>query len=75
MCIRDRGAGRPALCLPGVYSLSAYSLEEVVARDFILDERPDVIVAVVDAANLERNLYPVSYTHLDVYKRQRLVRG
>ena len=45
--------------LPGVYSLSAYSLEEVVARDFILDERPDVIVAVVDAANLERNLYLV----------------
>lgn len=45
--------------LPGAYSLSAYSLEEVVARDFILDERPDVVVAVVDAANLERNLYLV----------------
>jgi len=45
--------------LPGAYSLSAYSLEEVVARDFILDERPDVVLAVVDAANLERNLYLV----------------
>ena len=45
--------------LPGTYSLSAYSLEEVVARDFILNERPDVIATVVDAANLERNLYLV----------------
>jgi ferrous iron transport protein B len=45
--------------LPGTYSLSAFSLEEVVARDYIIDERPDVIVAVVDAANLERNLYLV----------------
>jgi len=45
--------------LPGAYSLSAYSLEEVVTRDFLLDGDPDVIVAVVDAANLERNLYLV----------------
>jgi len=45
--------------LPGAYSLSAYSLEEVITRDFILDARPDVVVAVVDAANLERNLYLV----------------
>jgi ferrous iron transport protein B len=45
--------------LPGTYSLSAFSLEEVVARNYIIDERPDVIVAVVDAANLERNLYLV----------------
>jgi ferrous iron transport protein B len=43
--------------LPGAYSLSAYTLEEIVARDFLLEERPDVVVAVVDAANLERNLY------------------
>ena len=43
--------------LPGVYSLTAYSLDEVVARDFIVDEHPDVIVDVVDASNLERNLY------------------
>jgi len=43
--------------LPGTYSLSAYSLEEVIARDFIVDEKPDVVIDVVDAANLERNLY------------------
>lgn len=43
--------------LPGTYSLTAYSLEELVARNYILDERPDVVVDVVDAANLERNLY------------------
>lgn len=45
--------------LPGTYSLSAYTLEEIVARDFLLEERPDVVVAVVDATNLERNLYLV----------------
>ena len=43
--------------LPGTYSLTAYSAEEVVTRNFIIDERPDVVVDVVDAANLERNLY------------------
>lgn len=43
--------------LPGTYSLTAYSLEEVVARDFITSSDPDVIVDVVDASNLERNLY------------------
>ena len=43
--------------LPGTYSLTAYSLEELVARDFIVRERPQVVVDVVDAANLERNLY------------------
>ena len=43
--------------LPGVYSLTAYSLDEVVARNFIVDAKPDVIVDVVDASNLERNLY------------------
>jgi ferrous iron transport protein B len=43
--------------LPGAYSLSAYTLEESIARDFLLEERPDAIVTVVDAANLERNLY------------------
>jgi len=46
--------------LPGTYSLSAYSLDEKIARDFILDERPDVIVQVVDSANLERNMYLTS---------------
>ncbi len=43
--------------LPGVYSLTAYSLDEVIARDFIVDEKPDVVVDIVDASNLERNLY------------------
>ncbi len=43
--------------LPGTYSLTAYSLDEVVARDFILDEKPDVIVDVLDSTNLDRNLY------------------
>ena len=43
--------------LPGTYSLTAYSLEEVVARNYVIDEQPDVIIDVVDASNLERNLY------------------
>jgi len=43
--------------LPGTYSLSAYSLEEIVARDFVIREKPDLIVDVLDSTNLERNLY------------------
>ena len=43
--------------LPGIYSLSPYTLEEVVARNFILEEHPDVIVNIIDGTNLERNLY------------------
>lgn len=43
--------------LPGIYSLSPYSLEEVVARDYLINERPDVILNIVDGTNLERNLY------------------
>ena len=43
--------------LPGTYSLTAYSIEEIVARDFIIHEQPDVIVDIVDGSNLERNLY------------------
>lgn len=43
--------------LPGAYSLTAYSPEEVIAREFILQQRPALVVNVVDAANLERNLY------------------
>nr|MBC7245961.1 ferrous iron transport protein B [Chloroflexota bacterium] len=46
--------------LPGTYSLSANSPEELIARDYIIKERPDVVVAIVDAAALERNLYLVS---------------
>ncbi len=43
--------------LPGTYSLSSFSMEEIITRDFILEEHPDIVVVVVDAANLERNLY------------------
>jgi ferrous iron transport protein B len=43
--------------LPGTYSLTAYSAEEVIARNVIVDERPDVVVDIIDASNLERNLY------------------
>ncbi len=43
--------------LPGTYSLTAYSLEEVVARDYIVNEKPNMVVNIVDASNLERNLY------------------
>ena len=43
--------------LPGTYSLTAYSIEELVARNFIIDEQPEVVVDIVDASNLERNLY------------------
>ncbi len=43
--------------LPGIYSLSPYTPEEVVSRNFILDERPDCVIDIVDATNLERNLY------------------
>ncbi len=43
--------------LPGTYSLTAHSLDELVARNFIVEERPDVVVAILDASNLERNLY------------------
>ncbi len=43
--------------LPGIYSLSPYTLEEVVARNYLINERPDVILNIVDGSNLERNLY------------------
>ena len=43
--------------LPGIYSLSPYTLEEVVARNYLINERPDAILNIVDGTNLERNLY------------------
>ena len=43
--------------LPGIYSLSPYTPEEIVARNYLVDEKPDVILNIVDASNLERNLY------------------
>jgi ferrous iron transport protein B len=54
---RYKGREIKVVDLPGTYSLTAYSIEEVVARNFILDEYPDVVVDIVDASNLERNLY------------------
>ena len=43
--------------LPGVYSLSPYTLEEVVTRNFMIEDKPDAIINIVDASNIERNLY------------------
>jgi ferrous iron transport protein B len=54
---RHEGHEIEVVDLPGTYSLSAFSPEEVIARDFIIHERPDLVVIVLDAANLERNLY------------------
>ena len=45
------------LDLPGIYSLSPYTPEEIIAREYLLDETPDVIINIVDATNIERNLY------------------
>jgi ferrous iron transport protein B len=46
--------------LPGTYSLTAYSQEEIIARNYIIEEKPDLVVNVIDASNLERNLYLAS---------------
>jgi len=51
------GMGMTIVDLPGTYSLTAYSAEELIARNFIVDEKPDVVVDIVDSSNLERNLY------------------
>jgi ferrous iron transport protein B len=55
--IEHKGCDIEVVDLPGTYSLTAYSLEEIVARDFLVTERPDVVVDIVDASNLDRNLY------------------
>ena len=54
---RHGGVDLEVVDLPGTYSLTAYSVEELVAREFIVDQKPDVLVDIIDAANLERNLY------------------
>ena len=56
-CCLHQGHGLCVVDLPGTYSLTAYSVEELVARDFLVNEKPDVVVDVVDASNLERHLY------------------
>ena len=55
--LKSHGADITVVDLPGIYSLSPYSAEEMVSRNFVMEESPDVIVDVVDATNLERNLY------------------
>lgn len=55
--IKENGTEYNLIDLPGTYSLGAFSEDEVIARDFILDEKPDIIINVVDATNIERNLY------------------
>ncbi len=55
--IKHKGYDIEVVDLPGTYSLTAYSLEEIVARDFLINERPDLVVDIVDASNLDRNLY------------------
>lgn len=54
---RHNGLDVNVVDLPGTYSLSALSPEEIIARDYILNSKPDMVVTVMDAANLERNLY------------------
>ncbi len=57
--LKDKKKGEEIIItdLPGIYSLSPYTLEEVVSRNYLLDENPDVIIDLVDATNIERNLY------------------
>lgn len=55
--IHKFGCDMKIIDLPGTYSLTPFSIEEIVARDFILDENPDVVIDIIDASNLERNLY------------------
>ncbi|MBN2048102.1 MAG: 50S ribosome-binding GTPase [Anaerolineaceae bacterium] len=55
-CVHQ-GVRLEVIDLPGTYSLSAYSMEEIIARDYILHEKPDVVMCVLDSTNLERNLY------------------
>jgi len=55
--VMHKGVEIEVVDLPGTYSLTAYSMEEIVARDFLLNERPDLVVDIVDASNLDRNLY------------------
>ncbi|MDD2439957.1 MAG: ferrous iron transport protein B [Methanosarcinaceae archaeon] len=55
--LKHEGFEIEVIDLPGTYSLTAYSPDEIVARDYIIEEKPDVVIQVLDATNLERNLY------------------
>ncbi len=52
-----RGVNFKVVDLPGTYSLSAFSIEEIIARNFIIEEKPDLVIDIIDTSNLERNLY------------------
>ena len=54
---RIRGTDYELVDLPGIYSLSPYSPEEIVSRNFLVNDRPDAVINIVDATNLERNLF------------------
>ncbi|MBN1502149.1 ferrous iron transport protein B [Candidatus Woesearchaeota archaeon] len=56
-CLKYKNKSIDIVDLPGTYSLTAYSEEEIITRNFIIEEKPDVIIHIVDAANIERNLY------------------
>jgi len=55
--LEHKGTGFTVTDLPGTYSMTAYSVEELVARDYLINHRPDTVINIVDASNLERNLY------------------
>ena len=55
--LKKFGESAEIVDLPGIYSLNAHSLEERISRDFILQEKPDVVIDIVEATNIERNLY------------------
>ena len=55
--------------LPGIYSLSPYTLEEVVARNYLVKEQPDAILNIVDGTNIERNLYLTCLLYTSLYVR------
>ena len=57
MCSSDLHEPATVVDLPGIYSLSPYTSEEIVTRQFLIDEKPDGIINIVDAMNIERNLY------------------
>jgi len=54
---RHRGTELKIVDLPGTYSLTARAVDELIARNYIVEEKPDVVVDIVDASNIERNLY------------------
>ena len=55
--LRDTDKEITLVDLPGIYSLAPYSMDEIVSRNFLLEERPDLIINIIDASNIERNLY------------------